>query len=381
MTRVVLLKNHLGAGGGLEKYTKRLAVEFANAGCETTLLTSHSKKTQIPSLPSVRCISLGMKKAINFMNLVNFDKKCRQWLKENPSDIIFGLDRNRSQTHYRAGNGVHAAYINQRRLCESWIKNASFSINPIHPLTINYEKAAFENPDLKLLFTNSHFVKEQILSYYNLSPGKIQVVHNGVEWDEWQQPFDKWQQEKPSIQQRLGLDPHAFHLLFIGHGYRRKGLQQLLQSLALLKNNNVQLSIIGKDKEIPYFQALTKQLGLSKHVFFFGPQSQILPFYQMADCLIIPSLYDPFANVTVEALAMGLFVISSKYNGGHEILTKNTGAIIEDLFSPESITRAIQHALNKPKTPSSSQLIRSSVQHLNFSNQLNTIIQATLHAS
>ena len=46
------------------------------------------------------------------------------------------------------------------------------------------------------------------------------------------------------------------------------------------------------------------------------------PFYQMADALVIPSFYDPFANVTVEALAMGLFVLSSKHNGGPEILTK-----------------------------------------------------------
>jgi hypothetical protein len=78
---------------------------------------------------------------------------------------------------------------------------------------------------------------------------------------------------------------------------------------------------------------------------------------------------------------MGLFVISSKTNGGHEILTKDTGAIIEDLFSPESLAESIQIALQKPKNPLSAQLIRSSVRHLNFSNQLNTIIQATLYAS
>ena len=74
-------------------------------------------------------------------------------------------------------------------------------------------------------------------------------------------------------------------------------------------------------------QALAAKLNIQRRVTFFGPQKEIRPFYQFADALVIPSFYDPFANVTVEALAMGLFVVSSKSNGGHEILISSKMAL------------------------------------------------------
>jgi UDP-glucose:(heptosyl)LPS alpha-1,3-glucosyltransferase len=91
---------------------------------------------------------------------------------------------------------------------------------------------------------------------------------------------------------------------------------------------------------------------------------------------VIPSFYDPFANVTIEALAMGLFVLSSKQNGGHEILTQENGKLIEDLLDLETMIDALKIAMQKKKTGKSSQLIRDSVKHLDFSNQMRTLMEA-----
>ena len=98
----------------------------------------------------------------------------------------------------------------------------------------------------------------------------------------------------------------------------------------------------------------------------------------MADCLVIPSIYDPFANVTVEALAMGLFTLSSKQNGGHEILDIHNGDVIRDLYDPADFARTLTQAMTHPKTQESAARIRQSVQHLDFSHQLRLITQTTL---
>jgi glycosyltransferase involved in cell wall biosynthesis len=93
---------------------------------------------------------------------------------------------------------------------------------------------------------------------------------------------------------------------------------------------------------------------------------------------VIPSLYDPFANVMVEALAMGLSVVSSTANGGCEVLSAQTGLCIEQLFDPHSVAGVLLQALSRPKTKISAQMRRDSVKHLNFAQQLELIVNATL---
>ncbi|MGE0669789.1 MAG: glycosyltransferase family 4 protein, partial [Parachlamydiales bacterium] len=249
--------------------------------------------------------------------------------------------------------------------------------NPLHRSLLAIEKKSFESRKLRTLFTNSHMVKNEVLELYNIPAEKIEVVHNGVEWSQMLADFEQWQEKREELIAELSLDPQAYQLLFIGHNYQRKGLENLLKGMNLIKTTPMQLCIIGKEKKIGYFKQMAQHLGLEKSVRFLGQRSDIRRFYQMADALAIPSSYDPFANVTVEALAMGLYVISSKTNGGHEVLQPYSGTTIDHLDDPHSVALAIQRAVGTFKSVSSSAQIRASVEHLDFPNQLNRIIQAT----
>lgn len=376
---VALIKAELFKQGGLEKYTWQIAHDFCQRGCEVTILTSG--KVQAPfSNPKLKIIAFPINHILSFLNVVHFDKACYEYLSKFPSSIIFSLDRNRFQTHLRAGNGVHAAYLQHRQREEGFVKHLSFTINPLHHSILSLEKKGFEHPDLKILFTNSFMVRQEVLKFYQIDPNKIQVVHNGVEWHAMQESFDQWATQKEKIMKELKLDLLAFQFLFIGNNFKRKGLEKLFAALASIKEEYFQLIVVGKDKNLPYFKALASRLGLSKKVFFQGPQNPIIPFYQIADCLVIPSLYDPFANVTVEALAMGLFTISSKYNGGSEILTEQNGSVVEALEDPHSFSQILMQALNQRKTTKRASDIRQTVKHLDFSNQLKAITESTIHS-
>ena len=374
LPNVVVIKANLDQKGGLEKYTWELVRDICTLGAPVTLLTT-GRFTAPFSHPLLRIVCFSISHSLSFMQLLHFDRACFHFLKNHPSPIVFGLDRTRRQTHIRAGNGVHAVYLKHRVKEEGKFKAWSFHLNPLHRVLLGIEKQAFEDPGLQTLFTNSNMVREEILAHYDVSPAKITVVHNGVEWHAMQPAFDNWQENKPHALKKYGLNPSCFQFLFIGHNYKRKGLEKLLIALSTLKDASFQLSVIGKEKDLAYFQQKAHALHLSKQVFFFGPSKDILSFYQLADALIIPSLYDPFANVTVEALAMGLFVISSRTNGGSEVLSKRSGIVIEDLDDPVSFAASLQKALCLPKTENQSLFIRSSVRQLDFSNQLRLITE------
>lgn len=359
---------HASTRGGLEKYAIRIASAFLKRGDEITCLTT-GKIEQIPS-----CV-FPVRSWPTFVKLEQFDKCVSRWVKQHSPDIVFGMERNRIQTHLRAGNGVHAAFLKMRRTSEGWMKYGICQINPLHRKILELEKAAFECPKLKKIFVNSRMVQKEVLRHYHVDPAKIEVIYNGVEWQEFEKPFSNWQRERFIFFEKFGLDPHAFHLLFIGNGYQRKGLEPLLTALSLWKFKDFHLSVVGKEKRIDRFRALAARLKIDSRVRFFGAQNGVIPFYQMADVLTIPSFYDPFANVTLEALSFGLFVISSKANGGHEILKEKTGIGFDEI-SPASILAALERSLYFRKTVTSANEIRSEIASFDFSNQLAKLMDA-----
>jgi len=342
LKHIALIKSGTNQMGGLEKHTARIADAFTKDGIRVSLLTSKNRDIE-------------------------------EWIANENPDAVLGMDRTCHATHLRAGNGVHISFLESRLLSEGRLKYWTCLCNPKHRKILRLEKASFESPKLKKIIANSHMVKRQILEHYRVRPDQIEVIHNGVEWREMEEAFTTWQEGKISACKELSLDPETFHFLFIGNGYTRKGLGPLLEGLARMKKRNFHLSVIGKDKNTDFFQARALILGLKNQVRFFGPRPDIRKFYQLADVLVIPSFYDPFANVTVEALAMGLFVVTSKYNGGAEVLTSQSGLIIPDLLN---LTSTLEESIDHKKTVESSIALRLSISHLDFSSTLHKLIQA-----
>lgn len=378
---IVFFKRDLSAKGGLEKHTWLLVNAFYNKGYIPLMLTEKVGDSLPTDLPLTIKQLPKAKLRTRTQKLKSFDHFCMRYLEQNTPDIAFGLDRTSSQTHIRAGNGVHAAFLERiapqtplKRLIHTRVKKNL----PFHREILTIEKRAFEDKRLKTLFTNSHMVKKEILHHYNTAPEKICVIHNGVEWESMSEDFEKWENRKQIFLANNDIYKDAFHLLFIGHGFQRKGLKELLQALSRIKNKDFMLSVVGKDKNLTYYQSLARKLGIAPKVHFWGSRDDVRSFYQAADALIIPSFYDPFANVTVEALAMGVPVVSSSSNGGSEILSPNTGIIVENLFDVEEFSHKLSQTLEQPKNSSQAKLIRQSVKHLDFSIQLEKLLKKTI---
>lgn len=375
--RVVLFKQELQAKGGLEKATLRIADAFVKKGCDVSIVTA----TDVPACPSIAditTVSFPLRGTLPHSYLKNWDQICRNYIAKEPADIVLSFDRTTLQTHMRAGNGVHAAYLAQRSSQSSLLKKTSFFLNPLHRTLLRLEKEAFASPNLRRIIVNSTMVRDEAIDHYGVDPRLLHVIHNGVEWSELSSHFQQWPSLREDAASEIGSDPAAFHFLFAGHEYGRKGLEALLYGLSLLpEKDHIHLLVIGRDKNISSYRRLAQWLGLP-HVHFLGPRKDLYRFYALADACVVPSLYDPFANVTVEALAMGLFVVTSKHNGGCEVLDETRGAVIDDLSAPEAVAQSLRLALQHPKTEESARQIRYSIRHLDYPLHLERFTTACL---
>lgn len=371
--KILFLKSRLGFPGGLEKYTLQLANRFLQNQCDVTILTTVDAKAPLPLFEG-ELISLFPTKSSTIAQIIAFDRAARHHTSQNAYDVVFAMERTTEQTHLRAGNGVHRAFLAARERMERWHKRVLVRCNPRDHLIMAYEKRAFENPKLKTLFVNSNRVKEEILTYYKTPADTIMVVANGVDWHGWHPS------ELADPISKKTTSKETFELLFVGNGYRRKNLDTLLNALSVIPQEPFHLSVVGYDKNIAHYQGRVRALSLEKRVRFYGLQSDLTPFYARADALVLPTLYDPFANVTLEALAMGLFVITSRQNGASEVISPSTALILEDPLDSTALVAALCTALTHPKTAASVHERRRSIQHLDFSDQLDRIVHKTLSA-
>ncbi|MFZ4481899.1 MAG: glycosyltransferase family 4 protein, partial [Rhodoferax sp.] len=128
---------------------------------------------------------------------------------------------------------------------------------------------------------------------------------------------------------QLGLPAGGQGILFVANDYRRKGLDTLLQALALLPGDNW-LAVAGGGAQIREYSALAKTAGVAGRVVFLGPLKDLAEAYMAADCLAHPTLEDTFAMVVLEAMAHGLPVLVSaeRYCGISALLEHGRNALI-----------------------------------------------------
>jgi len=118
----------------------------------------------------------------------------------------------------------------------------------------------------------------------------------------------------------------------------------LLRAFALLESKNVRLIIAGRQARTEYV-TMTKKLGIDKRVTFWGPEKDIKKLYGMADVFVLPTIYDPFSNATIEAMAAGLPVITTQYNGASEIIEEGEHGFIVDPLDVTLLANRIDAAL------------------------------------
>jgi glycosyltransferase involved in cell wall biosynthesis len=186
--------------------------------------------------------------------------------------------------------------------------------------------------------------------YYGRTQG-ISVVYGGL--DPARFSPERRAQLRESARQKLSLSDNDFALLLIGNDWKNKGLLCLLQAAGRASNQRIKVLVAGRDNPAPFEEVIEKE-GLKGRVFFLPPRADVEFFYAAADAYVGPSLEDAFAQPPAEAMASGLPVITSKNNGGAEIIRHGeTGFIMENPTDADKLAEMIRTLISDPALCSS----------------------------
>jgi UDP-glucose:(heptosyl)LPS alpha-1,3-glucosyltransferase len=217
------------------------------------------------------------------------------------------LERVWSCDVYRAGDGVHRAWLNRRSALASPLRRVAHALNPKHLATLRLEEALFGRGAARRVIANSQMVRSEITALYDYPAERIELVHNGVPAEQ----FAACGALREQARAEFGVAPEEIAVLFVGSGWERKGLRFAIDAVESCGDERLRLLVAGRGRQARY---------RSGSVQFLDVVHDLPRLYAAGDIFLLPTLYDPFSNASLEALAAGLPVITTRANGFAEIM-------------------------------------------------------------
>jgi UDP-glucose:(heptosyl)LPS alpha-1,3-glucosyltransferase len=179
------------------------------------------------------------------------------------------------------------------------------------------------------IIANSCLGRDGILRYYPMPPERIVVAYNGVDATRFSP--DLRGHCRDERRRALEIGAEDLLVLFMGSGFARKGLGPLLAAMAQLcdRSPSARLAVVGGGPA-QHWRRQAVRLGLGDRLRFVGCVGDPESYYAAADVFALPTFFDPFANATLEAMASGLPVITSRRNGVSEILRPGEDGLVVD---------------------------------------------------
>lgn len=305
--------------GGAEAYLRRLAQGLAAAGHETTLFTNAEWPNE--KWPGGRILRVPGNAPLAFADeLERLDprKYC---------DVLVSLERIWQCNWYRAGDGVHRAWLERRTPFDGLWQSLARRFQRKHDEILQLEKALLGGGGARRVIANSAMVRGEIVQYYGRAAEEIDLVRNGVRVSD----FGPAALKREAARAQLGLAPNDVTVLFAGSGWERKGLRF---AIAAAEKAGFELLVAGRGKERRY---------RSSAAHFLGEMDDLRRPLAAADVFILPTIYDPFSNASLEAMAAGLPIITTRANGFSEIIEEKVhGSIAERPGDVDALADALR---------------------------------------
>ena len=369
--------------GGMSVYISELARALGDRGHRVdiyTRLNNGDHRPVIEHCENVRLIHLGIADNGHLTKLTLYPYLAR---------FFQSLDKYR-QNENLAYDVIHSHYWLSGRL-GTWAQN---NWNRPHLVTFhtlgeskNRVGVGNREPELRIanekeLVQTCHRIvvptereRNSLVRFYGARAEKIGVVPCGVN-------LELFRPEKKRLaRKRLGFDPDDRILLYVGRFEPLKGLDILMEAIACLKSSDrLRLVIVGGDGEYNHAHQTLKQkareLGIAEKCLFIGSieQKKLPPYYNSADVLVIPSRYESFGLVGLEALACGRPVVSTPVGAMEDLLRDAPAVRVISKISPQSLAGEIQSLIADRSLPPAAEIRRSALGY-SWSNVADAIIK------
>lgn len=321
--KIGIIRRQFAKSGGAELYTQRLLAGLVARNQETHLFAE-----KWDALPEGVVLHQVQSSGNRSERSRSFAERVQPLIRSAGLDCVLSLERTFCQDVYRAGDGVHRVWLERWRRFAPWWRRPFIGRSQFHRNLLELERQTFDARNTGRIIVNSEMVRNEILENFAFPPERIHLIRNGVETTR-QGAF-----ERSEARAAFGFEDEDFVVSFVGSGWERKGLPFVLNAVKLLPPHlRVRLLVVGKGRR-PFFG--------SSRVIFAGPRKDVHRVYAASDLLITLPIYEPSANVVFEALAAGLPVITSAYNGAGELLQEGvTGSVVSDPADAEKVAERL----------------------------------------
>ncbi|MBW9222658.1 glycosyltransferase family 4 protein [Methanothermococcus sp. SCGC AD-155-C09] len=334
--------------GGLSVHCKGLAEALVKIGHDVDIITVGYELPEYENVNGVnihrvRPIKHGhfltwallmenaMKKKLGLLGIDNYDViHCHDWMTHSVGSSI---------KHLLNKPYIQSIHSTEMGRCGGIHSEDSKVINDLEWWS-TYESHA--------LITVSNSTKEEICSIFNVPWDKVNVIYNGINPEEFDIPMDE--QEKNNFKLSIGIQPHEKMILFVGRLVYQKGVEYLIRAVPdIIKNHpNSKVVIAGSGDMRGYLEDLAFQLGCRDKIIFLGFISgqMLKKLYKSSDLTVIPSIYEPFGIVALEAMAAGSPVVASAVGGLKEIIHHEYNGVTVYPHNPDSIAWGVNRVLS-----------------------------------
>lgn len=233
------------------------------------------------------------------------------------ADLLLSFGRTVGADVMRSGGSAHISYLRAARQWCGAVEWRRMRASSYHRAQIFIERHGFLSPELKLAIAVSNLVRDDLMREFDLPANKVVTLYNGVDLERFMPaPEDSARQE---IRSSLDITDGAPLVAFVGNGFGRKGLQFLIEAWPTVERG-AHLLVVGADQKSRWYRRHAAQKGVGARVHFAGVRPDTTQIFHATDAAALPSLFEPFGNVVMEAMASGLPVLSSAQSGAAELL-------------------------------------------------------------
>ncbi len=318
--------------GGVERVMVECANYFLARGHDVRVLAAEFDDSVLA--PGIEKIKVPAASKIPLFRLMGFAKK---------SAVVFAGLNPQPDVHAAFGvisppggvfwvPSVHKAWIEISQRERNLKGRMKQWVNPIHPYLLAREKWYFKGRRYARLIALTQQVKADLMRFYNVPAADIDILPNGYSPTEFN--IARRGAERRDVRAELGYADSDRVIVFVANELERKGFGPLMRAMAQLHDKSSRLLVVGRVTPGGY-AAEMQQLGIADRVKFVGPSSDVGRYYAASDVFALPTTYEAWGLVIVEAMACGLPVLTSRLAGA--AITVQEGQTGELLDNPRDV--------------------------------------------